>query len=74
MFTEDLYQRKRFCDCFHFIWFMVVATYFHYEKVQRTMCTVIVSNLLKKFVVRTNDLLLATSIKELKTFLCKIYY
>ena len=74
MFTEDLYQRKRFCECFHFIWFMVVATYFHYEKVQRTMCTVIVSNLLKKFVVRTNDLLLATSIKELKTFLCKIYY
>ena len=28
-----------------------MATYFHYEKVPRTMCTAIVSNLLKTIIV-----------------------
>ena len=37
--------KKTLCGCFRFI--MVVATYFYYEKVRRTMRTAIVSYLRK---------------------------
>ena len=36
--------------------YMVVATYFYYEKVRRTMRTVIISNLLKHLLLRKTDI------------------